>query len=100
MANSLTWVAADAQRDVLGQRRQVMTELAQDGDEEPWNTDYLYRWGPAFAAPPAEEELDDEDEFDLGAEAFPPDVPSTSSTSGHAPNRRLRRRAAAKGRKR
>jgi hypothetical protein len=98
MANSLTWVAADAERDVLGQRRQVMTELAQDGDEEPWNTDYLYRWGPAFAAPPEDEELDDEDDFDLGEEAFPPDVPSTSSTS--APNRRLRRRAAAKGRKR
>ena len=98
MANSLTWVAADAQRDVLGQRRQVMTELAQDGDEEPWKTTHLYRWGSAFGARAEEEELDDADEFDLEAEAFPPDVPSTSSTS--APNRRLRRRAAANGRKR
>jgi hypothetical protein len=101
MANSLTWVAADAQREVLGRRRQVMTELAQDGDEEPWNTDYLYRWGPACAAPPEEEEeLDEEDDFELGAEGVPPDVSSATSTSGRTPNRRMRRRAAAKGRKR
>ena len=97
MADTLTWVAADAHRDVLGQRRQVVTELAQDGDEAPWKSAHLYRWGPAFGAPAEEEALDDEDDFDLGEEAFPPDVPSTSSTS--APNRRLRRRAAAKARK-
>ena len=62
MANSLTWVASDAHRDATGLRRQVLTELAEDGDEEPWNTDHLYRWGPAFAAPAAEEEeLDDQE---------------------------------------
>jgi hypothetical protein len=100
MANSLTWVASDAQRDAAGQRRQVVTELAQDGDEEPWNAAHLYRWGPAFATPPEDEELDDEDDFDFEEDPQFPDVPSTSSTSGRAPNRRMRRRAAAKGRKR
>jgi len=103
MANSLTWVASDAHRDATGLRRQVLTELAEDGDEEPWNTDHLYRWGPAFAAPAAEEEeLDDqeEDEFGLGEEAAFPDVPSTTSTSTPRRNRRMRRKAAAKGRKR
>jgi len=99
MADTLTWVASDAQRDALGQRRQVVTELARDGDEEPWNSTYLYRWGPAAAAPPEEEELD-EDEFGLDGDPFSPDVSSTTSTSARAPNRRMRRKAAAQARKR
>ena len=100
MANTLTWVASDAHRDVAGRRRQVVTELAQDGDEEPWNSTHLFRWGPAFAAPAKEDEEREEDEFDLGEEVPFPDVPSTTSTSTPAPNRRMRRKAAAKGRKR
>ena len=100
MADTLAWVASDAYRDLHGQRRQVVTELARDGDEEPWRTDHLYRWGPAFGAPPEEDELSDEDDFDIGAEALFPDVPSTTSTSAPPRNRRMRRRAAAKGRKR
>jgi hypothetical protein len=100
MADTLTWVAADAHRDVLGQRRQVVTELAQDGDEEPWNTDHLFRWGPAFGVPQEEEELEDEDEFGLGEAPPFPDVSSTTSTSAPARNRRMRRKAAARGRKR
>ena len=100
MAHSLAWVAADAHRDAAGLRPQVVTELAQDGDEEPWNTDHLYRWGPAFAAPPEEEDELGEEDFDLAKDAAFPDVSSTSSTSAPPQNRRMRRKAAAKGRKR
>ena len=102
MAQSLAWVAADAHCDAAGLRRQVVTELAQDGDSEPWDTTYLYHWGPAFGAPPEEEDddLDEDEDFDLGEERFSPDVSSTSSTSGPVRNRRMRRKAAAKGRKR
>jgi hypothetical protein len=98
MADTLAWVASDAYRDAAGQRRQVVTELAQDGDEEPWNTDHLFRWGPAFGV--AEEEAPDVEDFDLAEDPSFPDVPSTSSTSGGAPNRHMRRKAAAKARKR
>ncbi len=102
MAEMLTWVASDAHRDDAGLRRQISTKPAEDGDEEPWKTDNLFRWGPAFGAPPEDEEEDecDDDEFDLGEEAFPPDVSSTTSTSGPVRNRRMRRKAAARGRKR
>jgi hypothetical protein len=100
MADTLAWVASDAYRDAAGQRRQVVTELAQDGDEEPWSTTHLFRWGPAFGAPKEEEEFDDEDDFDLGEEAMSPDVSSTTSTSARTPNRRMRRKTAARARKR
>ena len=99
MADTLAWVASDAHCDALGLRRQVATELARDGDEQPWNTEHLYRWGPAAAAPPEEDE-EFEDEFDLAEDPLFPDVPSTTSTSGRTPNRRMRRKAAAKARKR
>ncbi|HYD11407.1 MAG TPA: hypothetical protein VEC11_01020 [Allosphingosinicella sp.] len=101
MADALTWVARDAWCDEEGQRRQVIAELAQDGDEEPWKSANLFRWGPAANAPAEEDEdeLDDGD-FDLGEDPCFPDVPSTTSTSAPARNRRMRRRAAAKARKR
>jgi hypothetical protein len=103
MADMLTWVASDAHRDAAGMRRQVVTELADDSGE-PWNRDNLFRWGPAFGAPPEEDDEDaddyDEDDFDLGEEASSPDISSTTSTSAPARNRRMRRKAAAKGRKR
>jgi hypothetical protein len=101
MAHSLAWVAVDAHRDEAGLRRQIATELARDGDEEPWDTTWLHHWGPAADAPPEadEEALDDED-FDLGEDPFSPDISSTTSTSGPRRNRRMRRKAAAKGRKR
>ena len=104
MADMLTWVAADAHRDALGARRQVVTELAREDEEENWDTANLFRWGPAAGAPPEEEEAEldefDDDDFDLGEAAMARDVPSTSSTSAPARNRHARRRAAAKGRKR
>jgi hypothetical protein len=101
MADMLTWVASDAFRDEAGQLRQVSTAALEEEDEEPWSRTNLYRWGPAFT-PPAEHKLNalDEDEFDLGEEASPPDVSSTSSTSAPPRNRHARRKAAAKGRKR
>ena len=101
MADILAWVAADAHRDAAGQRRQVVTDLARDGDEEPWTSAHLFRWGPAIGAPPEEEEeLEDEDDLGLGEEAAFPDVSSTTSTSAPPRNRRTRRRAAATGRRR
>ena len=101
MADMLTWVASDGFRDEAGQERQVSTALFEQEDEEPWSRTNLYRWGPAFR-PPAEDKLDalDEEEFDLGKEPFSPDVSSTTSTSGRGPNRRMRRKVAAKARKR
>ena len=103
MADMLTWVASDAFRDEDGVRRHVLTAPAGEEGEAPWDRANLFRWGPAFAAPGVEDEegtgLDDED-FDLGEEAFSPDEPPTSSTSGPVRNRHARRRAAAKGRKR
>lgn len=101
MADMLTWVASDARREAAGARRHVVAELARDGDDEPWKTDNLFRWGPAANAPAEEEQeaVDDED-FDPGEEPFSPDVPSTTSTSGPPRNRRQRRKAAARGRKR
>jgi hypothetical protein len=102
MADTLAWVASDAYRDAAGQRRQVVTDLARDGDEAPWNTDQLFRWGPAFGAPAEEEdELDeDDDDFGLGEEPCSHDVSSTTSTSTPAANRRMRRKVAARARKR
>jgi hypothetical protein len=101
MADMLTWVASDARREAAGARRQVAAELARDGDDEPWKTDNLFRWGPAAHAPAAaEEEAVDEEDFDLAEHPFSPDVSSTTSTSGPPRNRRQRRRAAAKARKR
>ena len=104
MADVLTWVAADAQRDALGTRRQVVTELAREADEQPWDTPHLFRWGPAAAAPPEEDEEEpdefDDDDVDLGEDPAFPDMPSTSSTSGQPSNRHARRKAAAKRRKR
>jgi len=131
MADMLTWVARDAFRDEAGEPRQVSTTLLEQEDEEPWSRTNLYRWGPA-CRPPEQDKLDalDAEELDRGEEAMPPDVPSTSSTSGlrqgfgrqadldggeakavrrssngakedaRTPNRRMRRKAAAKGRKR
>jgi hypothetical protein len=102
MAHMLAWVASDAQRDAAGRRRQVLTALAEGEDEEPWDSTWLYHWGPAAAAPPEPDEEDTLDADDFGPEedrTFP-DVASTSSTSGPAPNRRARRRAAARARKR
>ena len=101
-ADTLTWVAADADRDAAGQRRQVITELAQDGEDEPWKPDNLFRWGPAANAPAEEDELDEfgEDNPDLPEDRAFPDVSSTTSTSTPARNRRSRRKAAAKARKR
>ena len=101
MADMLAWVASDAQRDAAGLRRQVGTSLAQDGDEEPWDTTHLFRWGPAANAPAEEaEEAEEEDEDDFAEDPRFPDVPSTTSTSAPGPNRRQRRKAAAKGRRR
>lgn len=101
MADQLTWVASDALRDEAGELRQVSTALFEEEDETPWSRTNLYRWGPAFASP-AEDRLRalKENEFGLGEAAISPDVSSTMSTSGRTPNRRLRRKAAAKGRKR
>jgi hypothetical protein len=97
----LTWVASDAFRDEEGQLRRVSTALFKEEDEEPWNRANLYRWGPAFA-PPSEDKLNAlyEENFDLGEEPFSPDLASTTSTSTHSPSRRMRRKAAAKARKR
>jgi len=97
----LTWVALDARRDAIGARRQVFTELAREGDDPPWPTDNIFLWGPAADAP-AEADPDDldDDDFGPGEDQFSPDVSSTTSTSGALPNRRARRKAAAKGRKR
>ena len=101
MADMLAWVASDAQRDEAGLRRQVATELARDGDAEAWKADHLFRWGPAANAPAEDDEGDPgEDDFDLGEDPLFHDVPSTTSTSGRTPNRRARRKAAAKARKR
>lgn len=108
MANMLAWVASDAQRDLAGRRRHVLTTLADEEEGEPWDTTHLFRWGPAAGAPPeAEEEEGDEatdglDDLDFDPAQDPPfpDVPSTSSTSGPARNRHARRRAAARARKR
>ena len=130
MADMLTWVASDAYRDEAGRRRQVVTTLAEEEDEGPWDRTHLFRWGPAFAAPPEDVEERDADDFDLGDDEPFPDVPSTTSTSGlrqgygpqagsgggeakairrsskgakedaPAGNRRTRRKAAAKARKR
>lgn len=106
MADMLAWVASDAHRDAAGLRRQVSTALAEDGDEEPWQSDHLFRWGPAFGAPPEEEDETDPDAWDEFDDVDPvedpsfPDVPSTTSTSTPARNRRMRRRAAARRRKR
>ena len=104
MADMLTWVARDAYRDDAGRRRNVSTAIALEEDEEPWNMDNLFRWGPAFDAPPEEEEHDpdeyDDDDFELGADPSSPDVSSTTSTSGPVRNRRARRSAAARARKR
>jgi hypothetical protein len=105
MAELLAWVESDARRDEAGLRRQVGTALAQDEGEEPMHFDNLFRWGPAANAPAEQDDEEDPDRFD---EFYPdppegpssPDVPSTSSTSGPARNRRMRRRAAAKTRKR
>lgn len=101
MADMLTWVASDAFRDEARQLRQVSTALFEEEDEEPWSRTNLYRWGPAFG-PPAEDRLDalDDEDFEPGEEPFSPDVSSRTSTSGSAPNRLMRRKAAAKGRKR
>ena len=101
MADMLTWVASDAFRDEAGQLRTVSTALLEQEDEAPWDRVNLFRWGPAFA-PPQEARLaalDDED-FDLDEGQPFPDVPPTSSTSTPARNRRMRRKAAARGRKR
>jgi hypothetical protein len=103
MADMLTWVARDADCDAAGQRRQVVTALAQDGDEEPWTSANLFRWGPAANAPVEEDEDADDfddDDFDLGEGPPFPDVSSTTSTSTPASNRRQRRKAAARERKR
>ena len=102
MADMLTWVATDAQREAMGARRQVVAELARDGDEEPWKTDNLFRWAPAANAPAEEDDLDefDEDNLDLPEDRAFPDVSSTTSTSTPARNRRARRKAVAKARKR
>jgi hypothetical protein len=107
MADMLSWVVSDAHRDAAGTRRQVVTKLAHDDDEAPWKSPNLFRWGPAAGAPPEpdEEETDDLDElddedFDLDEDASSPDVPRTSSTSTPPRNRRMRRKAAARGRKR
>jgi hypothetical protein len=102
MADLLAWVASDAHRDDAGLRRQVATALAGEEDETPWDKTHLFRWGPASGAPPEEEETDDldDDDFDLDEGPSFPDVPRTSSTSGPTRNRRVRRKAAARGRKR
>jgi hypothetical protein len=106
MADMLAWVASDAHCDAAGLRRQVSTWLAEEDDEEPWDTTHLFRWGPAFAAPPEadedeglDEDLDDDDLDPMEDPRFR-DVPSTSSTSGQPGNRHARRRAAAERRKR
>lgn len=101
MADMLTWVAEDAFRDEAGELRQVSTALFEQEDEEPWSRSNLFRWGPAFASP-AEDRLEalKGEESGPGETTMSPDVPSTMPTSSHAPNRRLRRKAAAKGRKR
>ena len=100
MADMLTWVASDARREAAGARRQVVAELARDGDDEPWKTDNLFRWGPAAHTPAEADEEAVDDDDDLGEEPLSPDVSSTTSTSGPPRNRRQRRKAAAKGRKR
>jgi hypothetical protein len=101
MADMLTWVASDGFRDEAGQLRQVSTALFEEEDDEPWSRTNLFRWGPAFR-PAAEDRLDalDDDDFSLGKKAVFPDVSSTTSTSAPSTNRRMRRKAAAKGRKR
>lgn len=105
LADMLAWVEADARRDEAGVRRQVITEIAGDGDGAKWSMANLFRWGPAADAP-AQEEAGDLDDPDDPDDPDPvtgpplPDVGSGSSTSGPVPNRRARRRTAAKARKR
>ena len=108
MADALTWAARDAFRDEAGELRQVSTALLEEEDEEPWSRTNMFRWGPAFASPAEaaarrlEEEEEEEEAWldEPGEEAPFPDVSSTTSTSGRTPNRRTRRKAAAKARKR
>jgi hypothetical protein len=118
LADMLAWVEADARRDEVGVRRQVITELADDGmggeeDGPAWNKANLFRWGPAAGAPAKDEpedvlagpdfDDDDDDDRDDPDPIYGPalqDVASGSSTSGKSPNRRARRRATAKVRKR
>ncbi len=101
MADTLAWVASDAFRDEAGEPRQVSTALLEEEDGEPWSRTNLYRWGPAFASP-TDDKLKTlkEREFGFGEVAMSPDLSSTMSTSGPTPNRRLRRKTAAKARKR
>lgn len=99
MADMLTWVASDAVRDEAGLPRQVSTAIAEDEDDEaPLSRANLFRWGPSFRASLEDEEEVDDHGLDVEVDPPFPDVPSTTSTSG--PNRRARRKAAAKGRKR
>jgi hypothetical protein len=109
MADALTWLAADAFRDEAGELRHVSTAALEAEDEEAWSRANLFRWGPAFASPAEaaarrlmEEEGCDDDLDDAGLPEEPssPDVASTSSTSAARPNRRMRRKAAARARKR
>ena len=105
MADMLTWVARDAWRDEVGERRHVITALAHDederADEEPWDSTNLFRWGPAANAPPEEDVTDadafDDDDFDPGEGPPFPDVSSTTSTSAPARNRRARRQGGREG---
>lgn len=104
LADMLAWVEADARRDAAGVRRQVITEIVEDGDGAKWSTANLFRWGPAADAPAEEEAGDFDDPDDLDdpdtVSGAPLQVASGSSTSGPIPNRRARRRTAAKARKR
>jgi hypothetical protein len=111
LGEMLTWVLSDARRDETGLRRRVGTELAQADVEEELHFPNLFRWGPGADAPADEDgEMDEEDFDDLddlddlypgpAEAASSPDVSRTSSTSAPVRNRRMRRKAVAKGRKR
>jgi len=102
LADMLAWAEADARRDEAGVRRQVITEIVEEGDGAKWSRANLFRWGPAADAPAEEEagDFDDLDDLDDPDPSPPLHVASGSSTSGPIPNRRARRRTAARARKR
>ena len=110
LADALAWVASDARREAKGLPRQVRSDLAaieESGEDERADMvdrTNIFRWAPRPAGALDEGAADEDDPFDAeigpGEGGVPPDVPSTSSTSGRPANRRARRRAAAKGRKR
>ena len=73
-------------------------------DDEPWQTDNLFRWGPAAHAPPQEPDepsaVDDEDFDRAEGPAFPGRAVNIVNFRARPATACMRRKAAAKRRKR